>query len=145
MELSLNILVPLCNASRSNFSLGECTRSSLRPKPTKSVSIPNTCLNSVPTGTVQFTIDGVNSGAAVALVNGVATSNAVSSLAVGGHSVVAVYGGDARFATSTSSTFTQTVNQAGTTTAVTSSANPTSAGQPVTFSAMVAPVAPGAA
>ena len=63
-----------------------------------------------PTGTVQFVIDGVNSGGPVALVSGKATSAAITSLGAGGHSVTAVYGGDVNFTTSTSATLTQNVS-----------------------------------
>src|SRR5262249_53598589 len=85
-----------------------------------------------PTGTVQFTIDGVNFGAAVALSGGVATSGATSTLTVGAHAITAVYSGDANFNTSTG-TLTQTVNKANTTTTLTSSVNPSVFGQSVTF------------
>jgi uncharacterized repeat protein (TIGR01451 family) len=50
-----------------------------------------------PTGTVQFTLDGVNLGAPVALVNGSATSLAVATLGAGGHTVLAVYSGDSNY------------------------------------------------
>ncbi len=66
----------------------------------------------VPTGTVQFEIDGVDFGAAVTLVNGSATSEAIDSLDAGSHSIGAVYSGDANFATSTALSLTQTVNPA---------------------------------
>ena len=75
-----------------------------------------------------------------------ATSSAISSLAVAGHTVTAVYSGDSNFTGSdnTASPLTQTVNQASTTTAVASSANPSVFGQSVTFTATVSAVAPGA-
>ncbi len=66
-----------------------------------------------------------------------------SSLAVGTQSITAVYSGDANFTTSTSSTLTQTVKQASTTTSVVSSANPSTYGQAVTFTATISPVSPG--
>src|SRR5207248_109550 len=53
------------------------------------------------------------------------------------------YGGDANFGGSTSGSLTETINQASTTAAVTSSANPSLFGQAVTFTATVAAVAPG--
>jgi hypothetical protein len=55
-----------------------------------------------------------------------------------------VYGGDTNFNTSTSSTLSQVVNKASTTTTVTSSANPSVYGQSVMFTATVAAVSPGA-
>ncbi len=44
-----------------------------------------------PAGTVQFLIDGVAFGRPVALVNGVATSAAISTLSPGSHVITAVY------------------------------------------------------
>ncbi len=74
--------------------------------------------------------------------NGTA-SITTSSLAVGTRAITAVYGGDADFLGMTSSAFTQTVAQSGTSTAVTSDQNPAVAGQTVTFTATVAPTGNG--
>jgi hypothetical protein len=63
-----------------------------------------------------------------------------AALAAGSHSITAVYGGDANFATSTSAILTQTVNnptKPATTTVLASSLNPSTAGQAVTFTATV--------
>ena len=62
-----------------------------------------------------------------------------SSLSAGSHSITAVYGGDSNFSGSTSPVLTQTVGQAATTTAVSSSPNPSAFGQAVTFTATVTP------
>ncbi len=93
------------------------------------------------TGTVTFK-DGATTLGTGTLNAGVATF-ATSTLALGAHSITAVYGGDTNFTGSTSSTLSQVVNQASTTTTVTSSANPSVFGQGVTFTATVAAVAPG--
>jgi hypothetical protein len=53
-----------------------------------------------PTGTVQFRIDGTDSGGPVALAAGAATSAPVSGLAPGDHTVEAVYSGDASYGAS---------------------------------------------
>jgi hypothetical protein len=96
-----------------------------------------------PTGTVTFK-DGTNTLGAGALSSGLATLT-TSVLLAGSHTnVTAAYGGDGNFATSTSSSFTHTVNQAGTTTSLASSANPSVFGQPVIFTATLSAVAPGA-
>ncbi|HTC93753.1 MAG TPA: Ig-like domain repeat protein, partial [Terriglobales bacterium] len=95
------------------------------------------------TGTVQFQDGSTNLGAAVTVSGGTATSLPVSSLAVGSHSITAVYSGDSSFAAGTSSPLAQTVNQASSTTTVSSSANPSVFGQSVTFTATVTAVAPG--
>jgi hypothetical protein len=96
-----------------------------------------------PSGTVQFRVDGVNLGSAVTLTGGSATSPTTTSLAVGNRAITAIYNGDTNFNTSTSPSLTQVVNKANTTTGVTASTNPTASGQPVTFTATVAAVAPG--
>jgi hypothetical protein len=55
--------------------------------------------NPVPTGTVQFAIDGVNIGNPATLTNMQAQFSA-GSLAVGGHTITAAYSGDANYGTS---------------------------------------------
>src|SRR5207249_1418024 len=74
--------------------------------------------------------------------SGVATFT-TSAFAVGPHAITVVYGGDANFSTSTSAALTQTINQANSTTAATSSLNPAGLGQTVTFTATVNAAAPG--
>jgi Bacterial Ig-like domain (group 3) len=100
-----------------------------------------------PTGSVQFEVDGVDLGTPITL-NGSdqATSTAVTDLSVGpGHTVNAVYSGDTDFVTSAGTlTSGQTVNQASSSTALTSSVNPSVVGQSTTLTATVTAVAPGA-
>jgi phospholipase C len=72
------------------------------------------------------------------LSHGVATLS-YSALAVGTKSVKAVYPGDANFATSTSKSLSQVIAKATSTTALTSSQNPSGFDQLVTFNATVAP------
>jgi hypothetical protein len=66
----------------------------------------------------------------------------VTSLGVGAHTITAQYSGDANYATDTSIGVAVTVSQATSTTAVTSSANPSFAGQSVTLTASVASTGP---
>src|SRR5439155_552485 len=94
-----------------------------------------------PTGTVTFK-DGATPIGTNTLSSGQATFT-TSSLSVAGHTISVVYNGDGSFNTSTSPNLTQTVNNANTTTAVTSSANPSCFGQAITFTATVSAVAPG--
>ena len=54
-----------------------------------------------PTGTVQFLIDGADFGSPVALVAGTATSDPITTLAAGPHTISAIYSGDDTFTTST--------------------------------------------
>jgi autotransporter-associated beta strand protein len=60
------------------------------------------------TGTVQFQIDESNVGFPVTLIGGAATYS-TSTLAVGSHSVVAIYSGDSNFVGSTSPSYTYTI------------------------------------
>src|SRR5207253_2049209 len=62
----------------------------------------------VPTGTVQFVVDGANFGGPVTLVGGSATSLSTTALAVGTHTVMANYSGDGTYAPSSGS-LTQTI------------------------------------
>ena len=94
-----------------------------------------------PTGTVTF-FDGTSSIGSATLSSGTAAIT-TSSLAVGSHPIQAEYGGDATFEFSGSAPLTQTVNPAATTTAVDSSANPSTVEQAVTFTATVSPVPDG--
>jgi hypothetical protein len=98
-----------------------------------------------PTGMVQFKTNGVNFGSAVTLSGGSASSGAISSLPVGNVTVIALYSGDGNFnASSSTLAGGQTVNQANSSTAVSSSVNPSVFGQAVVFSARVTAVSPGA-
>jgi uncharacterized protein (TIGR03437 family) len=98
-----------------------------------------------PTGAVTFKDGGATLGSGS--LSSDTASFTTSSLAVGTHSITAVYGGDASYTGSTSSPLPQTVNQSSatdTTTTLISSSNPSVAGQSVTFTATVAPTGPGA-
>ncbi len=61
------------------------------------------------TGTVQFVIDGSNSGSPVTLGGNNTAAYTISSLTSGNHTVVADYSGDANFQSSQSSQISQTV------------------------------------
>jgi uncharacterized repeat protein (TIGR03803 family) len=97
-----------------------------------------------PTGTVTF-LDGGSAIGTGTLSGGVATFS-TSALAVGNHTITTTYPGDGNFNGSTGSLTgnPQVVTKANTTTAVTSSQNPSVFGQSVTFSATVSAVPPGA-
>jgi hypothetical protein len=62
-----------------------------------------------PTGTVQFQIDGANVGSPLTLVNGSA-SFSTSSLAVGNHTIMAVYSGDGDCLLASTGSLTQAVH-----------------------------------
>jgi Bacterial Ig-like domain (group 3) len=88
-----------------------------------------------PLGSVAFKNNGVVV-ATVALSGGVATFT-TNALTVGSHTIIGVYGTSGKDIASVSAAVTQTVNKAATTTTVTSSVNPSSWHQAVTFTATV--------
>jgi hypothetical protein len=96
-----------------------------------------------PTGTVTFQDGGVNIAGCVnrPVAARVATCT-TAALAVGSHTVTAVYGGNATYATSTSAPVTQLVTMGSTTTVAVPSVNPSVSGQTVTYTATVSAVAP---
>jgi len=94
-----------------------------------------------PTGTVTFYDGTTNLGTGT--LSGGTTTLSTTFFVVGSHSVTVVYSGDPDFTGSTSSALTQTVNQAGTTTAIVSSVDPSVYGQQLTFTATVSPNSPG--
>ena len=99
-----------------------------------------TAQSGTPTGSVQFQIDNVNFGSPVTLTNGSANSTAIATLSVGNHTVTAIYSGDTSFVTSTGTLCGgQTVKPVlkSTSTAVSSSPNPSAFNQSVTFTANV--------
>jgi hypothetical protein len=87
-----------------------------------------------PAGTVTFSVDGHDQQTVTLNASGVATFTA-STLALGSHAVVARYNGSGTFAASSTS-LTQDV-QGPSTTVLTSSANPSTINQAVTFTATV--------
>lgn len=96
-----------------------------------------------PAGGVQFNIDGQPYGTAVPL-DGDSAELTVSNLTPGNHDVRATYNGNGDFASSTSAALTHGVNRADTTVALSSSNPDAVAGEPLTFTAEVDVVAPGA-
>jgi hypothetical protein len=97
----------------------------------------------IPSGTVTFE-DGASTLGTAALDASGTAALSTSLLSVGTHSITAVYGGDSRFLPSTSALSSQVVNQANTSTALGASPNPSTYGSPVTLTATIAVVAPGA-
>jgi len=106
-----------------------------------SVTFTATITPSVPDGEIVTFYDGAASIGTGTTASGAATCN-TSTLATGSHNITANYPGDASNASSTSSVLVQTVNQAASTTTVTSSLNPTTYGGNVTFTATIVPAVP---
>ena len=100
-------------------------------------------------GTVTFTI--LNGGTTIAtatsgtIVNGAASATVTlpAGTAVNKYTIQAVYSGTGNFGGSTDSSQALTVSSTATTTAVTSSADPSVVGQSVTFTAIVTASSPG--
>lgn len=95
---------------------------------------PSTC-----TGTVIFK-DGSSTLGTGTVSSGKATFS-TSTLIAGSHSITGSYAGDSNCNSSTSSTLTQTVNKANTSTALSSSSNPSAYGSSVTFTATISSTA----
>jgi sugar lactone lactonase YvrE len=95
-----------------------------------------------PTGQVEFLVDGQSFLASLNSA-GVASYMLSSGLAVGPHTIYAIYGGDPNFSSSTSTTQGLNVAQASTTTQVFTSLSPTVYGQVATFRAVVTPSGQG--
>ena len=89
-----------------------------------------------PTGTVTFKDGATIIALNVTLVGNKATFT-TNTLTVGSHAITAVYNSDANFSASTSSTLSQVVAKAGTSTRLTSSLNPSRSGNSVTFTVTV--------
>jgi hypothetical protein len=95
----------------------------------------------IPTGTVTFK-DNSTVLATLTLEDGKATYD-TTALPVGIAHITAVYNGSTTYSGSTSALFSQTISKAKTSTALTSSLNPSTSGRAVTFSAVVTSVTGG--
>jgi FtsP/CotA-like multicopper oxidase with cupredoxin domain len=110
---------------------------------TATVAPPAGSAGLVPTGTVQFRINGTLRATVALNGAGVATyTPALNLLTTAAHPVVATYSGDVRYLASTSPTLTQTVTAAATTTTLTL-VTPVSRTTTIRYTARVAVVAPG--
>ena len=96
-----------------------------------------------PTGPVTFYDGATALGTGTLDGSGVATFT-TAGLVAGAHSISAVYAGDVKFATSTTTTTAMTVDRSSTSAMLASSLPATAFGQSVTFTATIAAVAPGA-
>ena len=96
---------------------------------------PGSGTTGTPTGTVTFEEGATVLGTATLGTSGTATFS-IATLGVGSHTITAVYGGDANFATSSGIT-PEAVSQAGSTTTLAASPNAVTVGQAVTLTATV--------
>ncbi len=95
------------------------------------------------TGSVTFTEGNTTLVANVALNSSAQATFSIAALAVGSNTITAVYNGDGNFKGSTSAAYDETISQAPTTVALTSSPGTTAYLQNVTFTATVTSGAPG--
>ncbi len=95
-----------------------------------------------PTGNINF-LDGATVLGSIAITANKTAAYTTSALALGSHTITATYVGDTNYVTSTSAAVTQVVNKAVTTAALTSSVNPSTPGQSVTFTATLASTTAG--
>ena len=91
----------------------------------------------IPTGSVQFSVDGVLAGAPVTVAAGSA-SLVMSGLDAGDHTITVAYAGSENYETSTGA-MTQSVARAETSTVVEADVHPSVYGDAVTFTATVSP------
>jgi hypothetical protein len=129
------VLVEMVNKSPTTTILGSSQNPSLVGQPVIFTATVSATYGSVPNGDKVIFKDGSTVLTTVALSGGTATYS-TSSLIAGTHTINASYQGDSSFNTSTT-TFNQVVNKYSSSTAVTSSLNPSSYGQAVTFTATV--------
>jgi hypothetical protein len=102
---------------------------------TFTATVAPTSGSAVPTGTVQFSINGSSVGSPVTLSSGTATY-ATSTLTLGTHSVTAAYTtNSSNYNSSSSSTFTQTVNNGPPTVTLTLSSSTIAHGTALTLTA----------
>jgi hypothetical protein len=105
------------------------------------IAIVTPQVGSSPTGTVTFYDGSTAIGSANLSAN--TAQLTLATFGGGSHSITAKYNGDANFTASSSSALAETVNQATTTTALTSALNPATFGQPVTLSVTIQSSASG--
>ena len=128
-------LTQTVNQTASTTSLASSSNPSVVNQPVTFTATISPQFGGTATGTVTFN-DGANVLGTAAVTGNVATFT-IGSLSKGTHSITAVYGGDTNVAGSSASALSQLVNPAPTTTAVTSSVNPSFANQATTFTATV--------
>lgn len=143
-EDSSTALVQVVNVATSTVSL----ESSINPSVfgeaiTFTATVTSNVAGAIPTGAVTFAADGVELGVVELDATGVA-SLTTDELGVDTHEITAHYEGDDDFSSWTSDPINQVVDQAQTTTTLVSSENPGTIGLPLTFTATVSVLEPGA-
>jgi hypothetical protein len=117
--------------------------SSANPSPsgqpvTFTATVYTSSYGAIPDGETVTFLEG-NTTIGTGNTTGSVATFTTSALSLGTHSITASYAGDTNDLASTSGTLTQTISQITTATSIYSSSNPSSSGQPVTFTATVYP------
>jgi hypothetical protein len=135
---SVNVVAP---AAATTTALASSLNPSIVGQPVTLTATVTSGTPGTPTGSITFK----QGPAVIATVpmSGAQATYSPSTLPQGSSGFTAVYSGDAQYITSTSPTLTQQVNMATTSTALTSTPNPSNGGQLVTFTATVTSVHPG--
>ncbi len=137
------LLAPISTLSatvtKTTTMLSSSQNPSVYGQPVSLTAVVSSSLGAPPDGDTVTFYQGANVIGTAPLGSGSAQLT-VSTLSGGTtDNVKAIYAGDSSFGKSTSNTVAQQVTQATTTTSLNSSQNPSAAGQPVTFTAVVAP------
>jgi hypothetical protein len=140
---TVTVMLDVLNGTLTTTSL-----TSVPPNPVTGQIVTYTArVSPVPDGGVVSFTDGRGAipqcnAVQVDTTTGVATCQATYT-SIGTHPILASYEGDTRYLGSTSAPLSETINQGGTATALTSSANPSTAGAQVTYTATITPAPDG--
>jgi Beta-1,3-glucanase/Bacterial Ig-like domain (group 3) len=128
---------PLTQAPSSTTLISSSNPALINQPVNFTATVSGTAALGIPTGTITFTIDGIQQSISP-LINGQATFQ-VSNLTVGNHVIEAIYSGDVVYLPSTFLALNQVIvaQEQLTITTLTSTPNPTIAGQTVTLIADV--------
>src|SRR5205807_1997910 len=135
------VLMQTVNRVASSTSVASSNNPSIFGSAVTFTATVTSSATSIPTGTVTFQDGAATLG--TGMLSGGNATLATSALVGGVHSITAVYGGDASFASSTSPVLMQTVDKAASSTAVASSNSASIIGTAVTVTALVTSPATG--
>jgi hypothetical protein len=136
------VLTQVVNKYPSSTTVASNLNPSGFGQPVTFTATVSSTFGAIPNGDLVTFKDGATTLATVALSGGTATLN-TANLTLGTHSITATYKGDTLLASSVSSVLKQQITKSASTTTVASSANPSSFGQMVTFTATVTTGATG--
>lgn len=133
-----NTLYQVVNQSQTSTALSSSNNDATFSNPVNLVAAVTSVSAGTPTGSVTF-LDGTTALGNITLdAHGTATLP-ISTLAVGSHSITAIYNGDTDNAGSTSASLQQTIEQITTAVTLSSSANPSNSGTSIHLVATVSP------